>query len=329
VATDWYPGAHRREISKSVRSRPSKNYPDALIFHVAVSESSSLYGFFSRVPNCSHFYLRRDGTYEQYLPISSKSSAEKEGNARTISVETQGGILNPNSEPWADAQLEALSELAAWCFEEHGIRLSFMESSKPQEKGIGTHRLGCNGNFPSLPDIRAGRIQRGGGELWTNSRGKICPGDAKVRQVPGIISRAIELAGRDVEVDNSKHSHPSKPSKSKIDVDGFWGRATTHSLQTYFKTPNDGVVSNQVATRASQNPGLTSGWDWDWSPQGSILIMSIQERLGFKGRDVDGLLGPDTINALSSHYGIRGDGRLDAKSITIKAMQKALNAGKF
>ena len=52
------------------------------------------------------------------------------------------------------------------------------------------------------------------------------------------------------------------------------------------------------------------------------------------GVAADGFMGPNTINALIKHFqGTSGatllDGRLDYPSITVKAMQKALNSNKF
>src|SRR5690606_33836144 len=49
-------------------------------------------------------------------------------------------------------------------------------------------RLGVDGAFPSLPDIRAGRLQRGGGMHYSTSTGKVCPGDARIAQIPELVA---------------------------------------------------------------------------------------------------------------------------------------------
>lgn len=118
-----------------------------------------------------------------------------------------------------------------------------------------------------------------------------------------------------------------KPKPSGITEDGLWGRNTTRALQREMGTPVDGEVWNQNRRWKSRNPGLTTGWRWKaWSRglKGSPVIAAIQRELGVKA---DGLIGPATINALSERYGVRGDGHIDRPSITVRAMQRALNAG--
>jgi hypothetical protein len=164
--------------------------------HVAVSESSSLWDYFNKTSSPdSHFYVRRDGSVEQYVDTSQRANADYEGNDATVSVETQGGVNDPNGEPWTDAQLEALAQLYVWVVETHGVMVQLASSSHydTTSRGLAWHRLGIDGNFPELPDIRAGRKQRGGGMHWSTSAGKACPGDAKIRQLPGVYDRAVAI----------------------------------------------------------------------------------------------------------------------------------------
>lgn len=117
----------------------------------------------------------------------------------------------------------------------------------------------------------------------------------------------------------------------KLAEDGYWGRATTIALQVHFGTLVDGIVSSQDAYWESRNPGLGTGWEWVESAEGSQLIIAMQKVLRVKP---DGLIGPDTDNALIKRFmGSSGatelDGKLDGPSVTIKAMQHALNNGKF
>lgn len=117
----------------------------------------------------------------------------------------------------------------------------------------------------------------------------------------------------------------------KLAEDGYWGRATTIALQVYFGTPVDGIVSSQDPYWESRNPGLGTGWEWGAGVQGSQLIIAMQKVLGVKR---DGLFGPDTANALIKRFKASSgadlyDGRLDGPSVTIKAMQRSLNEGKF
>ncbi len=109
-------------------------------------------------------------------------------------------------------------------------------------------------------------------------------------------------------------------------VDGYWGEETTRMLQGVLGTTVDGVVSSQMASMRTHMGGCTTGWEWvlTASAQGSRVIEALQRALGV---EADGLMGPDSINALSAHYGIDGDGCLDAPSMTIRAMQERLLNG--
>lgn len=119
----------------------------------------------------------------------------------------------------------------------------------------------------------------------------------------------------------------SKPRPSRaLEVDGWWGSSTTKRLQQVLGTTADGFVSSQSKHWRSSNPGLTSGWQWVDSPRGSRVIAAMQRRLKVKA---DGLIGPATINALSKRYGIKGDGHIDSPSLTVRAMQRALNQNRF
>jgi hypothetical protein len=164
--------------------------------HVAVSEAASLHPMFNRPKQAScHFYVRKDGKVEQYIDTAYRAEADLDGNDATISVETQGGVNGPNSEPWTDAQVEALAYLFAWCVSTHGIPARLATNSRigDSSHGLSWHRLGIDGNFPDLPSPLAGRRQRGGGMHYSLSTGKACPGDAKIRQIPGILAAAQKI----------------------------------------------------------------------------------------------------------------------------------------
>lgn len=118
---------------------------------------------------------------------------------------------------------------------------------------------------------------------------------------------------------------PHAPAYQTI-PDGYWGKNTVKDLQRFLGTEADGVVSSQEIEYAHLFEGCTTGWEWTPAPEGSQLIASIQAKLGV---DADGILGPGTVNALGARYGITGDGVLDGPSLTITALQKALNTGKL
>jgi len=121
------------------------------------------------------------------------------------------------------------------------------------------------------------------------------------------------------------------PSSGDLDVDGYWGTSTTGALQKGYKTPVDGIVSEQPSQHKSKNPGLTTGWDWESDPAdgGSTVIRALQKDLAAEGRyndEIDGYAGPNTIKGLQKHFGTPVDGYISAPSTVVKALQKQLNA---
>lgn len=119
-----------------------------------------------------------------------------------------------------------------------------------------------------------------------------------------------------------------------IAVDGKWGGDTTYLAQLVLGAPyKDGEVSRQNPGHRSKLKGCTLGWKWTGSEgRGSQTIKLLQEKWGAKA---DGVMGPDTANAMIRYYMKKGsgatvcDGRLDYPSKTIKQFQRELNAGRI
>lgn len=171
------PGAIYRPVPAKGRGRRIKGR--GICLHVAASEGASLFGYFSTASSDSHFYVRRDGTIEQYVDTDFVAYANVAGNATLISVETQGGLTNADGEPWTPAQVAALGRLVRWAAAIDGFPIKPMPDSRPTSRGVGYHRLGVK------PWVVAG------GELWSSAVGKVCPGAAKIAQVPNVIAAAL------------------------------------------------------------------------------------------------------------------------------------------
>lgn len=345
-----YPGAIWKPITANKGRKQMAAY-NRVNLHVAVSEADSLHGYFNKPGIAdSHLYVRKGtkhqlanklpATVEQYVDTAMRANADLEGNDATISVETQGGVSNAQGEPWDASQVLALAQIFAWCVQTHGIEAKLATDSKlgRTSRGLSWHRLGVDGNFPEKPSILAGRAQLGGGMRYSTSRGKICPGDAKIRQIPGILELAVRGA-----VDGGGQSVPKPapkptpkptpkpkpaPKPSKITVDGFWGKGTTKELQRVLGTVPDGEIWGQWSGWQSKNPGLTSGWVWtnNINATGSPVILALQKRLGVRA---DGKIGPATIKALQRRYGLVQDGEIWSGSPVVKELQKRLNEGKI
>ena len=105
-----------------------------------------------------------------------------------------------------------------------------------------------------------------------------------------------------------------------LQVDGWWGPATTAALQAYLGTPVDGVVSSQASVWREKVPAAGAGWVFEFEPDGSQVIAALQARFGVF---VDGILGPESIAALQARLGVPEDGY--AGMATVAALQAHLN----
>lgn len=147
-----------------------------------------------------------------------------------------------------------------------------------------------------------------------------CPG-----QLAGPLrGRYMQRAGEWYDAMANGDAAPA--SSGALVEDGWWGEETTRALQAHFGTVVDGVVSSQEQYWRPSLAACTSGWDWADGAEGSQLIAAMQNTLGV---DADGIAGPAFINALEVHYGYEPDGALDGPSNTVRAMQQAINEGRF
>lgn len=182
---DWLKDAFKRPLKINYTQGMRKGMPWlGVILHVAVSESDSLYGWFSqaRAGASSHFYVRRDGTYEQYVSLRDRSWAQVAGNDQYISIETQG----MGSGKWTAAQVATLAMLCRTLSDEYGFPLTAMTTSEKGVKGIGYHLLGV----PADASQKSRGVSQTGGLMWSSAVGKVCPGPDRVKQVPEIIKQA-------------------------------------------------------------------------------------------------------------------------------------------
>lgn len=128
-------------------------------------------------------------------------------------------------------------------------------------------------------------------------------------------------------VSGSTSTSTSTSTSGQLDVDGYWGSATTLALQKALNAPyKDGVISYQHSSNKQYLAACVSGWEFGSYTQGSITIKLLQQKLGVTA---DGLFGPNSIKALQKYLGTYVDGYLDAPSACVKELQRRLNAGTF
>lgn len=185
--------------------------PNVLCFHTIVGYAPAL---------AAHFSVRADGYIWQHRDTKVQSAANYQGNPHVIAVETEdygsafGSWSGSNVPSWTPAQLEALAKIAVWVNKTHGIPLVPLPNSKRASTGIGFHRQGIDGNFPN------GRVA--GGEVWSTSTGKVCPGDRRIAQIPGIIARAKQIVG----------GEELTPQEMDVLVNKIWEKSIWHPSHT-------------------------------------------------------------------------------------------------
>lgn len=185
-----YPLAVWKPLNNRVfRSMPR---PVRINLHTAVSNALSLQGFFNKAGRtASHFYVRADGVVEQYVDTRYRAACDLEGNPDTISIETWDGYPNGwrNSSDvpaWTPAQVKAITGLIQWIWRTHGSiprKRATSNARNSESHGLSYHRLGVPGYMRYSTGLR-----------YSSSRGKVCPGDRRIAQIPGIYQAAVSGA---------------------------------------------------------------------------------------------------------------------------------------
>jgi len=207
-----YPGAAYKPLGPQTEPRMTGH--DIVCLHTMVGYLSSTDAYFRTANGAgyqgteSHFgvggrwgkdgTLGLDGTVWQWQDLAYQADANLDGNPTVISVETADNAARP-IQPWTPLQCEGIARLLAWlcsveahaecpsswtCHRE-GIPLALIPDTKPGRRGIGYHRQGCD----------PWRVL--GGVRWSPSRGKDCPTEARIAQIPAVIARAIEITQGD------------------------------------------------------------------------------------------------------------------------------------
>jgi N-acetylmuramoyl-L-alanine amidase len=148
--------------------------------------------------HAAHFSVHHDGTIDQSRDTRYRSGANLEGNHRIIAIENEDhgsafGTWNTRDghavPAFTTAQIEANARILAWAHKTHGIPLQLCPNSRSTSRGLAYHRQGIDGNFSDYD--YPGRVS--GGETWTNSFGKVCPGDRRISARDRILARARQI----------------------------------------------------------------------------------------------------------------------------------------
>ena len=248
-----YPPAKQKFIQINFYARV-RSVTRAVIWHTTASLASSQFGWFSnpKARASSNIHIDMAGGVEQYVDLRKGSWTSGAACSSTIGVETAGKGV----EPWTKPQLESIIRFQVWCHHVFDVVNRLMESSAANESGIGWHRLGIRGNFPQLPSILAGLIQRGKGEEWASSSsfGKVCPGDKRIEQMPYILKEVtkrtletpdnllVRYAKRDLVVKDKPWGKKIRTVKKGTEFLVWRGSRAKWGRFTYVKSINNGWV---------------------------------------------------------------------------------------
>ena len=227
----WYPPAVKRPVARSKRRMAT---PRRINLHTAVSDSKSMFGFFSGRGVFSHFYVREDGTVEQYQDTALRAACDLDGNPDTISVESWDGYgrvwRSGNPPAWTPLQVSALVKLIAWVLHTHPTipqKLATSNRKTRESHGVSFHRLGVPGYMS---------YARPYGLQYSSSRGKICPGPARIAQIPAIFHAATNA------------QTPSKPATPGLPPSGAEGPPQKPAPIPVPPTPTGGLSMADIDT---------------------------------------------------------------------------------
>jgi hypothetical protein len=230
MSTPRYPGGDWRPLG--AQTQPAMRSHDIVCLHTMVGSLTSTDEMFMAAGyggTESHFGVGHDGKTLQWQDIGHTADANLDGAQRVLSIETADfgpGFDAWNTKDgsqvpaWTNAQLERLADLMAWlsAVETHaacpaswrchqdGIPLEAIPDSRPGRRGIGWHRQGVESSPAHRPGYRVD-----GGERWSKSVGKVCPGDRRIAQIPALIERARDIAGGQPQIRTTSSQEDDMP----------------------------------------------------------------------------------------------------------------------
>lgn len=174
-----YPAAILRLLPENATAPVTD--PRILIFHSIVGSGASAYGYFLNGTSLESTFInpRSDepnGTRVwQLMDTQRRADANRYANGFAVSVET-GDRGQPDTQPWDAGQVRRNIELGIWVCQQHP-KVRRIRCTAWDGTGVGYHSMW------------------GAPSPWTPSRGKTCPGAARILQferevLPAIIAEA-------------------------------------------------------------------------------------------------------------------------------------------
>lgn len=247
-----YPGAIYRPLAAK-ETQPAMKRHDVVCLHTMVGSLASTDAMFHEggyTGTESHFGVGGiwgadaakgyDGKVFQWQDTAFTADANYQGNPRVLSIETADNApqLARDVRPWTAKQLEAIVQLVAWLCRTHSIPAVLIHDSKPTSRGIGYHALGVE---HSLGIDKAPGFLITGGERWSTSVGKECPGAQRIAQVKTIIVPRVAALLKPAP------APPTKPIPKPVEATGVAKELDDWKVTLTSKAQVDAMNSNNPA----------------------------------------------------------------------------------
>lgn len=193
------PLAQWRPLGDNPEHQPLMSKYDLIVIHTMVGTLAGTDSMFKQdgyVGVESHFgtgYIDGKVTAYQWVDTARTADANLDANPRAISIENADTSTpfpawkGSDVPPFTDEQAELIAQITAWACKQHNIPAVLAPDSRPGSRGIAWHRMGID------------PYRVAGGEKWSDSYGKVCPGDARIEQVKNVIVPRVQaiLHGHD------------------------------------------------------------------------------------------------------------------------------------
>lgn len=211
----------------------------------------------------SHFGVGFDGEIYQWVDLECRADANLYANEDAISIETADtgrGFptwTGSNVPAWTSTQIEAIAKIVAWCCARWNIPCVLIPDSRDDRRGVGMHRQGVESVPPYQPTYR-----QPGGELWSTSKGKVCPGDKRVAQVPEVLRRANEILNGDDDV--------TPDDITKI-ANAVYAKLEPQIRHIAIRAVGAAMTGQENQEYTDNVPGHENPRAGNWDPRGGIL----------------------------------------------------------
>jgi hypothetical protein len=263
-----YPRATYRPLERA-QHQPKMVRHDIVCLHTMVGNLTSTDRMFHQngwTGTESHFGIggpwgdHRDGEIVQWQDTEFTADANLDGNRRIISIETGDNAPKRAADiaPWTDRQLSAIVDVTVWACKTYNIPAVLVPDSGPGRRGIAYHRLGVQHSGGTHP---AGFLQPGG-ERWSTSVGKECPGPARIAQIPGIVAKVRAIMVGQVNVVevpsvewSEKHKYTEADAKALGDAKL---EGTEYSVSTLLRGHGHPGLTRLRREQAAQNRAIVA-----------------------------------------------------------------------